>query len=89
MVQYFLHIPHSDTVFKVEEDAAESKKPGYVNFKRVVWHKSWYELIESIRQLSKIGCRVECADGVVRHIFPVILILSADYEEQYGWLFVS
>ena len=81
-------MPHSNTAFKIEEDAAESKKPGYVNFKHVIWHKSWYELLASIHRLSKIGSCVKCADGVVRHIFPIILILSADYEEQYGWLYV-
>lgn len=76
---------HSDVVFEIEEDAAESKKPGYVNFKRVVWHKSWYELLDTIRNLSKIGYSIKCADGVIRRIFPAIIILSADYEEQYGW----
>lgn len=71
---------------KIEEDASESRKPGYVNFKRVVWHKSFYELLASIRELSKTGYSIECADGVVRHIYPAILILSADYEEQYDCL---
>ena len=74
----------SDNTFEIEEDAAESRKPNYVNFKCVVWHKSFYELLASIRELSKVGYNIQCADGVIRHIFPAILMLSADYEEQYG-----
>ena len=74
--------------FKIEEDASESGKKGYVDFKRVVWHKSFHEILATIQKLSKVGYNIECADGVVRHIFPAILILSADYEEQYGWLHV-
>jgi len=67
---------------KVEEEAEESGKKGYVNFKRVVWHSSFYELLDSIRDYSKTGFHIKCADGIVRRLYPVILILSADYEEQ-------
>jgi hypothetical protein len=69
--------------FQVGEDAFHTGKKGYVAFKRVIWHKSFHELLTTIRQLSKLGYNIECADGIVRHIFPAILILSADYEEQY------
>ena len=69
---------------KVEEEAEESGKKGYVNFKRVVWHDSFYELLHSIRAHSKTGFHIKCGDGIVHHLFPAILILSADYEEQYG-----
>ena len=68
---------------KVEEEMEESRKKNYVNFKRVVWHDSFYELLDSIHAHSKTGFYIECADGVVRHLYPAILILSADYEEQY------
>lgn len=54
-----------------------------MNFKRVVWHESFIELLDSIHAHSKSGYHIRCADGVVRHLFPIILILSADYEEQY------
>ena len=54
-----------------------------MNFKRVVWHDSFYELLDSIHAQSKTGIYIKCADGVVRHLYPAILILSADYEEQY------
>jgi hypothetical protein len=87
--QYFLcfHFSFSRLIdnnfFKVEEDASESGKKAYVDFKRVVWHKSFHELLATIRELSKVGYHIECADGIVRHLFPTILMLSADYEEQY------
>jgi len=73
---------------KVEEEAEESGKKDYVNFKRVVWHDSFYELLDSIQAYSQVGFHIKCADGVERHLYPVILILSADYEEQYEWLHI-
>jgi len=60
-----------------------------VNFKRVVWHDSFYELLDSIHIHSKTGFHIRCGDGIVRHLFPAILILSADYEEQYGYSYIS
>ena len=57
-------------------------KPAWVNFKRVVWHASFYKLLETIEEISKSGHWVNCGDGISRHIFPLILILAADYEEQ-------
>ena len=69
-------------VKKVEDSPENKKKPGWVNFKRVVWHTAFYKLLESIEVFSKIGCWVECGDGIKRHIYPLILILVADYEEQ-------
>jgi hypothetical protein len=72
------------TIFKIDEDASKSKQKSYIDFKRIVWHESFYEVLATIHELSKSGYHIQCADGVVRHIFPAILILSADYEEQYG-----
>ncbi|KAH8984062.1 hypothetical protein EDB86DRAFT_3066194 [Lactarius hatsudake] len=57
-------------------------KPAYVNFKRTVWHESFFMIVQSITTHSKTGCWIECGDGVRRWLFPIILILSADYEEQ-------
>ena len=71
------------------EDAGETGKKGYVNFKRVVWHKAFYEIIESLELYAKTGYRLKCGDGVQRWLFPIILILSADYEEQFISLFFS
>ena len=76
----FYSLSHS--TFKVEGNKAESGKTKYVDFKRVVWHDSFRQLLALIHDPSKIGYSIECGDGIVRHIYPAILILSADYEEQ-------
>ncbi|KAK6984340.1 hypothetical protein R3P38DRAFT_3332873 [Favolaschia claudopus] len=65
----------------VQEDTAESGKPKYVNFKNAVWHASFYKLLESVARHSKTGIWTLCGDGKERWLFPVILILAADYEE--------
>ncbi|KAF8156731.1 hypothetical protein B0H34DRAFT_675152 [Crassisporium funariophilum] len=66
----------------IDDDEEEKKKPGYVNFKRVIWHESFRKLLESLKNPSNIGYMVKCGDGVSHHLFPFICILSADYEEQ-------
>ncbi|KAG2741149.1 hypothetical protein P692DRAFT_20688451, partial [Suillus brevipes Sb2] len=66
----------------VSEDADEDGKPGFVNFKRVVWHESFLKLLELVVQYSKTGYTHQCFDKVMRWLFPILLILSADYEEQ-------
>ena len=72
---------------KVEEDVGKAGKHGYVNFKHVVWHKSFYLMLESIMSISSTGSWFRCGDDIVRHLFPYILILSADYEEQFVCIF--
>ena len=67
---------------QVPEDAGETGKLNFVNFKRVVWHEAFYELLKSICQYSKTGYWHGCADFIKRLLFPFIFILSADYEEQ-------
>jgi hypothetical protein len=66
----------------VAEDEAEKGKKEFVDFKRVVWHESFRKLLETIAPYSKTGCWIKCGDGKTRRLFPFILILSADYEEQ-------
>ncbi|KAJ3509806.1 hypothetical protein NMY22_g16171 [Coprinellus aureogranulatus] len=66
----------------VPEEAAESGKKGFVDFKRIVWHKGFELLLARLKQYASSGCSVPCGDGIERLIVPVILILSADYEEQ-------
>ncbi|KAG1824182.1 hypothetical protein EV424DRAFT_1471936 [Suillus variegatus] len=59
-------------VVRVSEDADEEGKPGFVNLKRIIWHEAFLKLLELVAQHSKSHC----------WLFPIILILSADYEEQ-------
>ncbi|KAJ6468344.1 hypothetical protein C8R45DRAFT_1055287 [Mycena sanguinolenta] len=65
----------------VADDTAEAKKKGYVDFKNAVWHESFFKLLESIAVHSKMGVWTKCGDGKTRWLFPVVLILAADYEE--------
>jgi len=69
--------------YQVGEDELESGKPGFVNFKRAVWHESFKVLLQSISLHSYTGCWFHCGDGVDRHLYPLVFILAADYEEQY------
>ena len=71
------------TLGQVEEDSGETGKTGFVNHKQVVWHKSFFLLLETIILYSKTGFHHLCADQIRRWLFPILLILSADYEEQY------
>ncbi|KAG1811595.1 hypothetical protein EV424DRAFT_1327573 [Suillus variegatus] len=66
----------------VPEDAAEEGKLGYTTLKRVVWHEGFFKLLEHAAQHSKTGYSHKGYNGIPRWLFPVILILSADYEEQ-------
>ncbi|KAG2012091.1 ubiquitin and ribosomal protein S27a [Coprinopsis cinerea AmutBmut pab1-1] len=65
-----------------EKDKKSNRSTEWVEYKRVVWHNSFREILESIRTHSKDGIYYKCGDGVVRRLFPCILMLSADYEEQ-------
>ncbi|KAF8910223.1 hypothetical protein CPB84DRAFT_1938167 [Gymnopilus junonius] len=66
----------------ITEDSGEMQKKGYVNFKQIVWHRSLYEILDSIQLYGKTGFQKECGDNISQWLFPIILILSADYEEQ-------
>lgn len=67
---------------QVAEDAGEAGKPGYVNFKQVVWHESFLKILNTMEDHSKTGVWYTCIDGVKRWLWLLILIISADYEEQ-------
>ena len=58
-------------------------KKDYIDFKRVVWHESFRKLLDTIREPSTTGFWVKCGDNITRQLFPMVFILSADYEEQY------
>jgi hypothetical protein len=67
---------------QIDEEASEQGKPGYINFKRIVWHEAFIKLFINLDKYSKTGYSYMCYDKKLRWLFPVILILSADYEEQ-------
>jgi hypothetical protein len=67
---------------KVSEDASKTGQGGFADFKNIVWHTAFRRILKSIMAISKTGCWYKCGDGILRHLFPLILILSADYEEQ-------
>ncbi|KAJ7257370.1 hypothetical protein C8J57DRAFT_1648450 [Mycena rebaudengoi] len=56
----------------VEDDTAQNRKPGWVNFKNAVWHKSFYVLIESIIAHSKTGIWTVCGDSIQRATMALI-----------------
>ncbi|KAG2133578.1 uncharacterized protein EDB93DRAFT_1242820 [Suillus bovinus] len=62
--------------------ADEEGKPGFINLKRVIWHEAFLKLLELVAQHSESGYSHTCYDKIARWLFPIILILSADYEEQ-------
>jgi hypothetical protein len=54
-----------------------------VQLKRIIWHSAFLKLLEVVAQFSKTGYAYKSSyDNITRWLFPVILILSADYEEQ-------
>ncbi|KAG1808960.1 uncharacterized protein BJ212DRAFT_1448905 [Suillus subaureus] len=63
-------------------DKKHSRKLAFVNFKNAVWHQSVLKMLTCLAPLSKIGSAVKCWDDLVCIFYPIILILSADYEEQ-------
>ncbi|KIJ21105.1 hypothetical protein PAXINDRAFT_160453 [Paxillus involutus ATCC 200175] len=63
-------------------DSAESGKPAFMNLKCIVWHVSFLKLLETISTLSRTGFSHKCYNGITCWLFPLILILSVDYEEQ-------
>ncbi|KAG1902756.1 uncharacterized protein F5891DRAFT_1127421 [Suillus fuscotomentosus] len=66
----------------VPEDSDEDSKLSYTNLKCVVWHESFSILLVAIMLLSATGFAHECYDGIQCWLFPLILILLADYDEQ-------
>ncbi|KAG2103715.1 uncharacterized protein F5147DRAFT_746667 [Suillus discolor] len=66
----------------VKEDPKHGKKKSFVNFKNAVWHESFLKLLEAVIVHLKSGYWFECWDPVQHLLWPLILILNADYKEQ-------
>ncbi|KAG2033671.1 hypothetical protein BDR03DRAFT_1014073 [Suillus americanus] len=66
----------------VPKDMSEKGKLGCTTLKCVAWHKSFVKLLVNLDQYSKTGYSYLCYDNILHWLFPIILILSGDYEEQ-------
>ncbi|EGO04618.1 hypothetical protein SERLA73DRAFT_118586 [Serpula lacrymans var. lacrymans S7.3] len=66
----------------VPEDEEHKGKKSFANFKNVVWHELFLKVVESLELHAKTGYYYQRTEGDVLYLFPIILILSADYEEQ-------
>ncbi|KAG0695731.1 hypothetical protein DFH29DRAFT_763051, partial [Suillus ampliporus] len=66
----------------VKEDKKPSGKPAFVNFKNAVWHALFLKILACLAPLLKLGSAIKCWDDVIRVFYSIVLILSADYEEQ-------
>ena len=50
--------------------------------KCMVWHESFLKLLDKVGQHLMTGYAHTCYNKIVHWLFPLILILSANYEEQ-------
>ena len=75
---------------QIKEEAKESGKTGFVDFKRVVWHECFKKMLETLKYSeAEGGFWVNCSDRQSRLLCPFIIILSADFEEQYVCALIS
>lgn len=49
----------------------------------MVWHAAVEKILEKLMKWAESGLFYIDAWGIERLIFPIILILAADFEEQY------
>ncbi|PBK61347.1 hypothetical protein ARMSODRAFT_850222, partial [Armillaria solidipes] len=67
----------------VPELPEHKRKPYFADFKREVWHAALNRILQPVYQASKLGEWVQVPGrSEPIHVFPVLLMLSADYEEQ-------
>ncbi|PBK81619.1 hypothetical protein ARMGADRAFT_1039202 [Armillaria gallica] len=68
----------------VADEPKHHSKSYYADFKRAIWHNTFEIILSSIKDKSKPGAWMQPpgSDAAPWHIFPTIMILSADYEEQ-------
>ncbi|KAG1748936.1 uncharacterized protein EDB91DRAFT_1244739 [Suillus paluster] len=66
----------------VKEDPKYKGTPQFANFTVAVWHASIKKVLASIVPPSISGRWANCWDNIARLFYTLVLILSADYEEQ-------
>ncbi|PBK88793.1 hypothetical protein ARMGADRAFT_1033774 [Armillaria gallica] len=69
---------------RVADEPKHHNKSYYADFKRDIWHKAFEIILSSIKDKSKTRAWVQPpdADAAPWHVFPTIMILSADSEEH-------
>ncbi|KAI0369554.1 hypothetical protein BV20DRAFT_1078292 [Pilatotrama ljubarskyi] len=68
-------------VVRVEDENEKRKRP-FATYKAVIWHEAFWVLLKAIAAYAKTGYKFRCGDGIERILFPIILMLVPDYEEQ-------
>ncbi|KAF9034142.1 hypothetical protein BJ165DRAFT_1356801, partial [Panaeolus papilionaceus] len=66
----------------LESKEMSRNKPELANFKGLAWHECFWVLLQNIRQPLLHGKYVECGDDIQCDLFPFIVIVCFDYEEQ-------
>ncbi|TEB31163.1 hypothetical protein FA13DRAFT_1629677, partial [Coprinellus micaceus] len=65
----------------VPEDSDKSGKK-FVDFKRIIWHAAVTKIFEALKKWAESGLFYIDAWGIERLLFPIIFIISSDFEEQ-------
>ncbi|KAG2081487.1 hypothetical protein BD769DRAFT_1657222 [Suillus cothurnatus] len=66
----------------IKDDPKHKDTQRFANFRAAVWHAAFKKVLASIVPPSTSGRWVNCWDNIVRLFYTLVLILSADYEEQ-------
>jgi len=83
VVRFHFFIPWSIWTFiEIAEDPKKEKKKAFIDFKCAIWHSSFHLVLQSIIEYSKTGYWFKCGNHIQCWLFPIVLILSADYKEQ-------
>lgn len=80
---HYLESSISNLIYQVAEEPQHKRKTSFVNFKRVIWHKSFLIFLATIAPYAKTGFWHRFESSILRCLFPLVYILSSDYEEQY------
>ena len=74
--------PRREVRFGTRHEGAEEGKLDFTSLKRVVWHECLGIVFEVFAKHARLGYKTTCGDRINRTLAPIILIKSADYEEQ-------
>ncbi|KAG1884129.1 hypothetical protein F4604DRAFT_1878866 [Suillus subluteus] len=66
----------------IKDDPKHRGTLRFANFRAAVWHTAFKKVLASIVPPSTSGRWANCWDNIARLFYTLVLILSADYEEQ-------